>query len=249
MINMFRARWYELTRMITFWGFLVIVCCFALLAADSTLRNGNVPMGFDFTGLEWQLLLAPLAAGAALLCHVSLLGYDERVGTAKTCLVGPASRTQWVLAGLLCFAIVLGCYTALFHGIVDVVLGLSGYLPSITPEGLGRFLGFVGAMTVVTLAYGCLLSLIMVVCRRTAVGVLALALLLGGAVEKGCAALLELFGAGAWAVMLEPYTLFGQFSALGQGAIPEAGALLLAGLVAVAAAAAAVAVFQRRNLG
>ena len=68
--------------------------------------------------------------------------------------------------------------------------------------------------------------------------------------EKGCAALLELFGAGAWAVMLEPYTLFGQFSALGQGAIPEAGALLLAGLVAVAAAAAAaVAVFQRRNLG
>ena len=60
MINMFRARWYELTRMITFWGFLVIVCCFALLATDSTLRNGNVPMGFDFTGLEWAATFGTL---------------------------------------------------------------------------------------------------------------------------------------------------------------------------------------------
>ena len=249
MINMFRARWYELTHMITFWGFLAIVCCIALLATDSTLRSGNVPVGFDFAGIEWQLLLAPLVAGAALLCHVSLLGYDERVGTAKTCLVGPASRTQWVLAGLLCFAVVLGCYTVAFHGIVDLVLGLSGYLPSITPEGLGRFLGFVVAMTLVTFAYGCLLSLAMAVCRQTAVGVLVLALLLGGAVERGCAALLELFGAGAWTAVLEPYTLFGQFAALWQGEIPEAGALLFAGFVAVASASAAVAVFQRRKLG
>ena len=83
----------------------------------------------------------------------------------------------------------------------------------------------------------------------TAVGVLVLALLLGGAVENGCASLLGFFGAGAWAAALEPYTLFGQFSALAQGGVPEAGALLFAGFVAVASAAAAVVVFRRREPG
>lgn len=52
-------------------------------------------------------------------------------------------------------------------------------------------------------------------------GVLVLALLLGGAVENGCASLLGFFGAGAWAAALEPYTLFGQFSALAQGEFPK----------------------------
>ncbi len=249
MINMFRARWYEVVHTVTFWGFLILIGCFALLATDSTLRSGSIAVGFDFAGVGWQLLFAPVAIGAALLCHVSHLGYDERVETVKTCLVGPASRAQWVLAGLMCFVVVLGCYTVAFHGIVDLVLCLSGYLPTVTSDGVGRLLETVGAMTVVALAYGCLVSLIMAICRRTAVGVLVLALLLGGAVENGCASLLGFFGAGAWAAALEPYTLFGQFSALGQGTIPEAGALLFAGFVAVVSAAAAVAVFRRRNLG
>lgn len=51
------------------------------------------------------------------------------------------------------------------------------------------------------------------------------------------------------AAALEPYTLFGQFSALAQGGVPEAGTLLFAGFVAVASAAAAVVVFRRREPG
>lgn len=249
LLHMFRARWYVTTHLLTFWGFLALLGCSALLATDSGLRFSDMPMGFDSAGIAWQLTMAILIIAASLLCFVSLAGYDERVGMAKMCLVGPGSRAQWVLAGLMCFAAALACYTAVFYGVMGLALCLSGYLPTATLEGLGRLFGFLGAMIVVTLAYGSLLSLVMVVCRRTAVGVLALFLLLSGMVEGACADLLSTIGAGAWASWMDSHSLFAQFSVLSQGEIPEAGGLVLAAFVAAVAAGAAVAAFGRRNLG
>lgn len=249
LLHMFRARWYQTTHLVPFWGFLALLGCSALMATDSTLRFNDVPVGFDGAGIEWQLKLAVLTIAASLLCCISLAGLDEQVGTAKMCLVGPGSRTQWVLAGLMRFVAVLVCYTVMFYGAVWLALCLSGYLPTVTLEGVGRLFGFLGAMMVVALAYGSLLSLVMVICRRTAAGVLALFFLVSGIAERACADFLVLIGSGALASWVDSHFLFAQLFALSQGEIPEAGGLVLAAFVTVASTGIAVVAFGRRNLG
>ncbi len=248
MINMIRARWYELTHMLPFWGFLILIAGFAAAGADSTWRFGPEPLGDNAVSIQERMALAGFVLGVALIWFLSFLGDDERNSVASIALVGPQSRVQWVGSALVCYISVLACFAAAFVAAAGCAVMAWGHLPAITVEAVTDFLRFFSAFLVVAMAYGGLLLLSMVVLRRTVAGLAVLLMLVGGVVEHGLAQVLILLGAGNLAMAWGPYTLFAQLSLLCGGGIPSLGALGCAAVTAVASTALSAMFMKRRCL-
>lgn len=248
MVNLFRARWYGLVHTLPFWGFLILTAVIAALMTDSTVRFNDTPLGFDGMPFEEASILAGFVLGIASLWFVAFAAPDEKTGFVKQCLVAVGSRWQWVCSGVLCFATVLLCFTASFVVGIGTMLLVHGFVPPVSLGAVGGSLHFLCTFLVVSIAYGCALSLVVVLTRSVGMGVLAVGVLLGGLVESGVAALLM---AGGWGYLVDGWTactLFGQLTALCAGGAPSAAGLVCAVAYAVVFLGLAVIVERRRAL-
>lgn len=248
MVNLFRARWYGLVHTLPFWGFLILTGIIAALMTDSTVRFNDAPLGFDGMPFEEASALAGFVLGITSLWFVAFAAPDEKTGFVRQCLVAVGSRWRWVCSGVLCFTMVLLCLTASFIVGIGATLLVYGFAPLVSLGAIGGFAHFLGAFLVVGIAYGCALSLVVVLTRSVGIGVLAVGVLLGGLAESGVAALLM---AGGWGYLVDGWTactLFGQLTALCTGRMLSAAGLACAGAYAVTFLGLAVIVERRRAL-
>lgn len=177
--------------------------------------------------------IAGVFAAAAGIQAVLRMRAEEAEGRAEPLLSAPASRARWLGANLLTAAVSAALVSATAGAVAAVGLGLSGMADgpawSLVPAALAHVPAALVFLAVAAVAFALAPRLSIVL----AWGMLAAGLVLG---EFG-----ELFGLPAW---LQDASPFRHSSAMPVESFNQEGAL---GLVAVAAAGAALAAYSLRR--